>query len=65
MQSQIMLLKPDKAISTKYTKNLFGSLATPLSYLVMQLLIFSCKILVCPQLLDCKHDYYSAQLQEK
>lgn len=60
-----MLLKPDKAISTKYTKNHFGSVATPVSYLVMQLLIFSCKILVCPQLLHFKHYYYSAQLQQK
>lgn len=62
MQSQIMLLKPDKAISTKHTKNHFGSVATPVSYLVMQLLTFSCKILVCPQLLHFKHDYHSAQL---
>lgn len=65
MQSQIMLLKPDTAISTKYTKNHFGSLAAPVSYLGMQLLVFSCKILACPQLLHFKHDYYSAQLQEK
>lgn len=60
-----MLLKPDKAISRKYTKNHFGSVATPVSYRVMQLLIFSCKILVCPQLLHFKHDHYSAQLQQK
>lgn len=56
MQPQIMLLKPDKAISTKYTKNHFGSVATPVSYLVMQLLISSCKTMVCPQLLHFKHD---------
>lgn len=33
MQSQIMLLKPDNTISTKYTRNHFGSVATPVSYL--------------------------------
>lgn len=55
MHSQIMLLKSDKAISTKYTKNHFGSVATPVN----------CKILIYPQLLHFKHDYYSAQLQQK